>query len=112
MGIRVSDRIAAIAPSATLAVDAKAKALKAAGEPVIGFGAGEPDFATPAHIVQAAIAACSDPKNHRYTPAGGLPELKEAVAAKTARDSGYDVEAGQVLITNGGKHAVANAIAP
>ena len=111
MGIRVSDRIAAIAPSATLAVDAKAKALKAAGEPVIGFGAGEPDFATPDHIVQAAIAACSDPKNHRYTPAGGLPELKEAVAAKTARDSGYDVEASQVLITNGGKHAVANAIA-
>lgn len=111
MGSRVSDRIAAIAPSATLAVDAKAKALKAAGEPVIGFGAGEPDFATPDHIVQAAIAACSDPKNHRYTPAGGLPELKEAVAAKTARDSGYDVEASQVLITNGGKHAVANAFA-
>lgn len=111
MGSRVSDRIAAIAPSATLAVDAKAKALKAAGEPVIGFGAGEPDFPTPDHIVEAAVAACKDPKNHRYTPAGGLPELKEAVAAKTARDSGYDVEASQVLITNGGKHAVANAIA-
>jgi len=111
MGSRVSDRIAAIAPSATLAVDAKAKALKAAGEPVIGFGAGEPDFPTPDHIVEAAVAACKDPKNHRYTPAGGLPELKEAVAAKTARDSGYDVDAGQVLITNGGKHAVANAIA-
>ena len=111
MGTRVSDRIAAIAPSATLAVDAKAKALKAAGEPVIGFGAGEPDFATPDHIVQAAIAACSDPKNHRYSPAGGLPELKEAVAAKTARDSGLDVDPGQVLITNGGKHAVANAFA-
>jgi aspartate/methionine/tyrosine aminotransferase len=111
MGSRVSDRIAAIAPSATLAVDAKAKALKAAGEPVIGFGAGEPDFPTPDHIVEAAVAACRDPKNHRYTPAGGLPELKEAVAVKTARDSGYDVEAGQVLITNGGKHAVANAIA-
>ncbi len=111
MGSRVSDRIAAIAPSATLAVDAKAKALKAAGEPVIGFGAGEPDFPTPDHIVEAAVAACRDPKNHRYTPAGGLPELKEAVAAKTARDSGYDVDAGQVLITNGGKHAVANAFA-
>lgn len=111
MGSRVSDRIAAIAPSATLAVDAKAKALKAAGEPVIGFGAGEPDFPTPDHIVDAAVAACRDPKNHRYTPAGGLPELKEAVAAKTARDSGYDVQAGQVLITNGGKHAVANAFA-
>jgi aspartate aminotransferase len=110
MGSRVSDRIAAIAPSATLAVDAKAKALKAAGEPVIGFGAGEPDFPTPDHIVQAAVAACSDPKNHRYTPAGGLPELKEAVAAKTARDSGYEVEPSQVLITNGGKHAVANAM--
>lgn len=111
MGSRVSDAIAAIAPSATLAVDAKAKALKAAGEPVIGFGAGEPDFPTPDHIVEAAVAACRDPKNHRYTPAGGLPELKEAVAAKTARDSGYDVDAGQVLITNGGKHAVANAFA-
>jgi aspartate aminotransferase len=111
MGTRVSDRIAAIAPSATLAVDAKAKALKAAGEPVIGFGAGEPDFATPDHIVEAAVAACRDPKNHRYSPAGGLPELKEAVAAKTARDSGYEVEPSQILITNGGKHAVANAMA-
>ncbi len=94
MGSRVSDVIAAIAPSATLAVDAKAKALKAAGEPVIGFGAGEPDFPTPEHIVEAAVLACRDPKNHRYTPAGGLPELKEAVAAKTARDSGYDIDAG------------------
>lgn len=111
MGSRVSDRIAAIAPSATLAVDAKAKALKAAGEPVIGFGAGEPDFPTPDHIVEAAVAACRDPKNHRYTPAGGLPELKEAIAAKTARDSGLDVEPAQVLVTNGGKHAVANAFA-
>jgi aspartate/methionine/tyrosine aminotransferase len=111
MGSRVSDRIAAIAPSATLAVDAKAKALKAAGEPVIGFGAGEPDFPTPDHIVEAAVAACRDPKNHRYTPAGGLPELKEAIAAKTARDSGYAIDAGQVLVTNGGKHAVANAFA-
>lgn len=111
MGSRVSDRIAAIAPSATLAVDAKAKALKAAGEPVIGFGAGEPDFPTPDHIVEAAVAACRDPKNHRYTPAGGLPELKEAIAVKTARDSGYDVDASQVLVTNGGKHAVANACA-
>jgi len=111
MGSRVSDRIAAIAPSATLAVDAKAKALKAAGEPVIGFGAGEPDFATPDHIVEAAVAACRDPKNHRYSPAGGLPELKEAVAAKTARDSGYEVEPSQVLITNGGKHAVSHAMA-
>src|SRR4051794_29548067 len=108
---RISERVAAIAESATLAVDAKAKALKAAGEPVIGFGAGEPDFPTPDHIVEAAIAACRDPKNHRYTPAGGLPELKEAVAMKTARDSGYDIDAGQVLITNGGKHAVANAFA-
>ena len=88
MGSRLSDRIAAIAPSATLAVDAKAKALKAAGEPVIGFGAGEPDFATPDHVVEAAVAAARDPRNHRYTPAGGLPELKEAVVAKTARDSG------------------------
>ncbi len=87
---RVSRRIAAIAESATLAVDAKAKALKAAGEPVIGFGAGEPDFPTPDHIVEAAVAACRDPANHRYTPAGGLPELKEAIAAKTARDCGLE----------------------
>jgi len=105
---RLSRRVAAITESATLAVDARAKALKAAGEPVIGFGAGEPDFPTPAHVVEAAIAACSDPKNHRYTPAGGLPELKEAVVAKTFRDSGVEFLAGQVLITNGGKHAVYN----
>ncbi len=108
---RVSDRIAAIAESATLAVDAKAKALKAAGRPVIGFGAGEPDFPTPDYIVAAAIKACSDPKWHRYTPAGGLPELKEAVAVKTQRDSGYEVSANQVLITNGGKQALYNAFA-
>lgn len=111
MGTRVSDRIAAIAPSATLAVDAKAKALKAAGEPVIGFGAGEPDFATPDHIVAAAVAACSEVKNHRYSPAGGLPELKEAIVAKTARDSGYAIDASQVMVTNGGKHAISNAFA-
>ena len=108
---RTSNRLAAIAPSATLAVDAKAKALKAQGENVVGFGAGEPDFPTPAHIVEAAIEACRDPKNHRYSPAGGLPELKEAIAAKTLRDSGYDVQAGQVLVTNGGKHAVYTAFA-
>jgi aspartate/methionine/tyrosine aminotransferase len=108
---RTSRRLAAIAPSATLAVDAKAKALKAAGENVIGFGAGEPDFPTPAHIVDAAVAACRDPKNHRYTPAGGLPELKEAIAAKTARDSGFECTASQVLVTNGGKHAVYTAFA-
>jgi aspartate aminotransferase len=111
MTARISDRIAAIAESATLAVDAKAKALKAAGRPVIGFGAGEPDFPTPDYIVQAAIKACSDPKWHRYTPAGGLPELKEAVAVKTKRDSGYEVSASQVLITNGGKQALYNAFA-
>ncbi|MGK2949171.1 MAG: aminotransferase class I/II-fold pyridoxal phosphate-dependent enzyme, partial [Acidimicrobiales bacterium] len=108
---RVSRRIAAIAESATLAVDAKAKALKAAGEPVIGFGAGEPDFPTPAAIVEAAIEACRDPKNHKYSPAGGLPELKEAIAVKTMRDSGLEVSAGQVLVTNGGKHAVYNTFA-
>jgi aspartate aminotransferase len=105
---RVSARVAAIAESATLAVDAKAKALQAAGEPVIGFGAGEPDFPTPAHIVEAAAAACHDPKNHKYTPAGGLPELKAAIVAKTIRDSGYDVPTSGVLVTNGGKHAVYN----
>jgi len=108
---RVSARIAAIAESATLAVDAKAKALKAAGRPVIGFGAGEPDFATPDYIVEAAVAAARDPRNHRYTPAAGLPELREAVAAKTLRDSGYEVSASQVLITNGGKQAVYQAFA-
>ena len=108
---RISRRIAAIAESPTLAVDAKAKALKAAGEPVVNFGAGEPDFPTPDHIVEAAIKACRDPRNHRYTPAGGLPELKEAVAAKTVRDSGYSVEPGQVLVTNGGKQAVYEAFA-
>lgn len=102
----ISTRIGAIAPSATLAVTAKAKELKAAGESVIGFGAGEPDFPTPDHIVEAAVAACRDPKNHKYTPAGGLPELKEAIAAKTLRDSGYTIDPAQVLVTNGGKHAV------
>jgi aspartate/methionine/tyrosine aminotransferase len=111
MGARVSDRIAAIAESATLAVDAKAKALKAAGHPVIGFGAGEPDFPTPDYIVEAAVAACRDPKNHRYTPVAGLPELRAAVAVKTHRDSGYEVDGSQVLITNGGKQAVYNAFA-
>jgi len=108
---RVSARIAAISESATLAVDAKAKALKAAGRDVIGFGAGEPDFATPDVIVEAAITACRDPRMHHYTPAGGLPELKEAIAAKTARDSSYAVSPGQVLVTNGGKQAVFQAFA-
>jgi aspartate/methionine/tyrosine aminotransferase len=103
---RISRRIAAITESATLAVDARAKALQAAGEDVIGFGAGEPDFPTPAHIVDAAVAACRDPRNHRYTPTAGLPELREAIAHKTKRDSGFDVAAGQVLVTNGAKHAV------
>jgi aspartate/methionine/tyrosine aminotransferase len=108
---RVSQRIGSIAESATLAVDAKAKAKKAAGEDVVGFGAGEPDFPTPPAIVAAAVQACSDPVNHRYTPAGGLPALKAAVAAKTARDSGLQVTAAQVLITNGGKQAVYQAFA-
>jgi aspartate aminotransferase len=108
---RISQRIAAIAESQTLAVDAKAKALKAAGEDVIGFGAGEPDFPTPEHVVDAAVAAARDPKNHRYTPAGGLPELKEAIVAKTMRDSGYACRPSQVLVTNGGKHAVFTAFA-
>lgn len=108
---RVSARVGAISESATLAVDAKAKALKAAGRPVIGFGAGEPDFPTPDYIVQAAVEACSNPKYHRYTPAGGLPELKAAIVAKTLRDSNYEVDASQVLITNGGKQAIYNAFA-
>jgi aspartate/methionine/tyrosine aminotransferase len=104
----ISRRVAAIAPSATLAVDSKAKALKAAGEPVIGFGAGEPDFATPDHIVAAAAEACLDPVNHRYSPAAGLPELREAIATKTLRDSRFEVQPEQVVVTNGGKHAVYN----
>ncbi|QNE19073.1 pyridoxal phosphate-dependent aminotransferase [Kribbella qitaiheensis] len=108
---RISARIGAISESATLAVDAKAKALKAAGRPVIGFGAGEPDFPTPDYIVEAAVVAARDPKNHRYSPAGGLPELKQAIVEKTKRDSGYEIEASQVLVTNGGKHAVYNTFA-
>ena len=108
---RVSARIAAIAESATLAVDAKAKALQAAGRPVIGFGAGEPDFPTPAYIVDAAVAAASAPANHRYTPTPGLPELREAIVAKTLRDSHYAITADQVLVTNGGKQAVYQSFA-
>ena len=108
---RVSRRLASIAESATLAVDAKAKALKAAGRPVIGFGAGEPDFATPDYVVAAAVAAAHDPANHRYTPAAGLPELRNAIADKTYRDSGYQVAMDQVLVTNGGKQAVYNTFA-
>ena len=108
---RLSRRISAIAESATMAVDAKAKALKAAGEPVIGFGAGEPDFATPTHIVEAAVAACLDPANHKYTPAGGLLDLREALVDKTERDSGWRPEVAEVLVTNGGKHAVYNTCA-
>lgn len=106
---RLSVRISAIAESATLKVDAKAKALQAEGRPVISYAAGEPDFPTPAHIVEAALKAVADPKNHRYTPAAGLPELREAVAAKTLRDSGLEVGAGQVVVTNGGKQAVYQA---
>ncbi len=108
---RISQRIGSIAESATLAVDAKAKALKAAGRPVIGFGAGEPDFPTPDYIVDAAIDAARQPRFHHYSPAGGLPELKRAVADKTLRDSGYAVDPAQVLITNGGKQAVYESFA-
>jgi len=108
---RVSARISGIAESATMAVDTKAKALRAAGRPVIGFGAGEPDFPTPQPIVDAAIAACADPANHRYGPASGLPALREAVAEKSLRDSGLSVRPSQVLITNGGKQAVYQAFA-
>jgi aspartate aminotransferase len=103
---RISTRIGAITESATLAVDAKARALKAAGRPVIAFGAGEPDFPTPDYIVEAAQRACAEPRFHKYSPAPGLPELREAIAAKTRRDSGYEVAASQVIVTAGGKHAV------
>jgi len=108
---RISSRIAAIAESATLAVDAKAKALKAAGRPVIGFGAGEPDFPTPDYIVTAAVNAAAAPANHRYTPTPGLPELREAIVAKTKRDSNYEITVDQVLVTNGGKQSVYQAFA-
>jgi len=108
---RISKRIAAIAESATLKVDAKAKSLQAQGRPVISYAAGEPDFATPAHIVDAAVVAARDPKNHRYTPAVGLPELREAIAQKTLADSGTPVTAAQVIVTNGGKQAVYQAFA-
>ena len=108
---RISHRIAAIAESATLAVDAKAKALKAAGRPVIGFGAGEPDFPTPDYIVNAAISAASVSSNHRYTPTPGLPELRTAIVEKTKRDSHFEITADQVLVTNGGKQAVYQAFA-
>jgi aspartate aminotransferase len=108
---RISTRIGSIAESATLKVDGKAKALQAAGRPVISFAAGEPDFPTPPHIVEAALAAVKDPRNHRYTPAAGLPELREAIAAKTLRDSGLAVPASRVLVTNGGKQAVYQAFA-
>lgn len=111
MDSRISTRIAAITESATLAVDAKAKALKAAGRPVIGFGAGEPDFPTPDYIVAAAVEACLDPRWHRYTPAAGLPQLREAIAVKTARDSNFEITAAEVLVTNGGKQALYNAFA-
>ena len=108
---RISARVGAITESATLAVDAKARALKAAGRPVIGFGVGEPDFPTPGYIVEAAQRACAEPRYHKYSPAAGLPELREAIAAKTKRDSGYEVAPGQVIVTNGGKHAVYEAFA-
>jgi aspartate aminotransferase len=108
---RISRRIAAITESATLAVDGKAKALKAAGRPVIGFGAGEPDFPTPDYIVKAAIDAASKPANHRYTPTPGLPELRDAIVAKTLRDSNLVITADQVLVTNGGKQSVYQSFA-
>ena len=108
---RVSKRIGAIATSATLAVSNKAKELKAQGKPVIGFGAGEPDFPTPDYIVEAAVAAAKDPENHKYSPGRGLPELREAIAKKTLRDSGYEVDPANVLVTNGAKQAVTQTFA-
>jgi aspartate aminotransferase len=108
---RISNRIGAISESATMAIDSRAKALRAEGRDVVGFGAGEPDFPTPAHIVEAAVEACRDPRNHKYTPAAGLPELREAVAESTCRYSGVEARAVNVVITNGGKQAVYNAFA-
>ena len=111
MGSSLSERVGAISPSATLATDAKAKALRAAGENVIGFAAGEPDFPTPDYIVEAAVEACRDPRNHGYTPAAGIMELREAIAQKTLRDSGLEVKPTDVVVTCGGKHAVYNSCA-
>ena len=108
---RISERIGAIAESATLKVDAKAKQLKADGRPVISYAAGEPDFPTPEHIVEAAVTAARDPRNHKYTPAAGLPELREAIAAKTLRDSALEVSPSQIIVTNGGKQAVYQSFA-
>ncbi len=108
---RISSRVGAIAESATLAIDARAKAMVASGISVVSFGAGEPDFPTPDHIVEAAVEAARRPASHRYSPTAGLPDLRQAVAAKTARDSGYQITAAQVLVTNGGKQAIANAFA-
>lgn len=105
----LSDRINKVAPSATLAVDGKAKAMKAAGIDVVSFGAGEPDFPTPSYIVEAAAIACRDPRNYRYTATAGLLELREAIAKKVKRDSGYDVSPDQIVVTNGGKQAVYEA---
>src|ERR1700689_165742 len=110
MSPRVSDLLTGLAPSATLAVDAKAKALKAAGEPVIGYGAGEPDFPTPEHIAEAAAKACYDPRNYKHPPRQGILELREAIVAKTKRDSGLAIKVNQVLVTNGGMHAVITAL--
>ncbi|MCB2222876.1 MAG: pyridoxal phosphate-dependent aminotransferase [Actinobacteria bacterium] len=108
---KISLRLAAIEESATLAITAKAKALRAAGEPVIGFGAGEPDFPTPPHVVEAAVAACRMPSAHKYSPAAGLGDLREAIAEVTARDAGYEAEASQVVVTNGAKFAIFSALA-
>ena len=107
----ISDRVLAIAESATLAVDAKAKALKAQGRPVIGFGAGEPDFPTPAHIVAAAQKAASEVSNHRYSPTPGLQLLREAIAKAATRDDGLEFKADEVVVTNGGKQAIFNTMA-
>jgi aspartate aminotransferase len=107
---RISSRISQLSESPTLAIDAKAKALKAAGQNVIGFGAGEPDFPTPDHIVAAAAEATRHPAYHHYTPGPGLPELRAAIARKTERDSGYAVLPEQVIVCNGGKHALYNAV--
>lgn len=108
---RISERIAKVSPSATLAIDAKAKKMKEDGIDMVLFGAGEPDFPTPAHIVEAAVEACRNTANHRYTPTPGLADLREAIVAKTKRDSNYDISVPQVLVTNGGKHAIANSFA-
>src|SRR5690349_23415405 len=107
--MEISERAAQLTPSLTLSIDSKAKAMKAEGIDVCGFGAGEPDFDTPEHIKQAAIAALQSGFT-KYTPSSGIPELRQAIAEKLAADNGVNYKATQIIVSNGAKHACYNAI--